>query len=126
MPKFLKTARLFMEKDTPVLFAICDGHSNHYPPSFPFCNYRGSPRLLFLKNGRTLEGDSAETMKDTVLTVFSSVQFVNSHVPSKYRLEVPEDPPEVMSQPIPADNNKAVKIVVANNFDEMVLNGSRV
>ncbi|PHJ14965.1 protein disulfide-isomerase domain-containing [Cystoisospora suis] len=125
MPKFLKTARLFIEKRIPAAFAICDGHLNHYPPLFSFCNYRGNPRLLYLKNGQKIEGDSAETMKDVVLTGFNTVQFVNDHVAPEYRLEVPEDLPETMSQPIPKDNNKPVKIVVANNFDEMVLNGGR-
>ncbi|ESS31299.1 protein disulfide-isomerase domain-containing protein, partial [Toxoplasma gondii VEG] len=117
LPKFLKAARAFAAKKAPVLFALAEGLTNRYPAPYDFCNYKSQPRVLVLPSGR--ETEKVEVMDD-FLTVFNIVKFVSNHVAGEFRPSVPEDLPEVMSQAVPADNSKPVKVVVGNTFDSIV------
>ncbi|CBZ51751.1 hypothetical protein NCLIV_015430 [Neospora caninum Liverpool] len=119
LPKFLKAARAFADKKAPVTFALADGLTNRYPEPFDFCNYKSQPRVLVLPPGHDRE--KVQVMEDA-LTVYNTVEFVAKHVAAEFRPTVPEDLAEVMSQAVPEDNSKPVKVVVGNTFDSIVFN----
>ncbi|PFH32934.1 protein disulfide-isomerase domain-containing protein [Besnoitia besnoiti] len=124
MPKYLKAAQAFAAKKAPVLFAAADGNTNTFAPPHRFCNYASQPRVIFVPQGKGQTGEDVQVMEDP-LTVFNTVAFVAKHVAPEFRPTVPEDPPELMSQPVPTDNSKPVKIVVGATFDSFVLDSDK-
>ena len=103
-----------------LLVAKLDGTQNKLDnPDFQWTGY---PTIWFIKKGTTkpIKHVGGRSGKDLL-------KFVQEHASSKIEIDLPEEPAEkVASQPVPAVNDDAVRVVVRDTFEDMVLKSDKV
>lgn len=120
LPGLLVMARAYKAAGADLMFVSADAFSLRFSEDWLKTN--DAPKLFFLPSGsntpQQLEGE---------VTVAAAVSFINSKLTiPKHRIEAPHEEHRTVSDPIPETNDGPVKQVVADNFDELVLNSNKV
>lgn len=119
-PRLVVMARAYKAAGANLMFASADTFSMQYPLNW--LRTEDGPKLFFLPLGaKTPEHLNGK------MNVAAAISFINSKLPNtQLRIAVPKEAPETFSDPLPKTNDGPVKQIVADNFDELVLNSSKV
>lgn len=120
LPRLLVMARAYKAAGADLVFASAETFSAQYPVGW--LNARGGPRMFFLRSG----AKTPEQLEGR-LTVAAATSFINSRLANEHhRIVAPGEQEETVSDPVPEKNDGPVKKVVADNFDDLVLNSNKV
>ncbi|OEH77669.1 putative thioredoxin [Cyclospora cayetanensis] len=117
-PTLVLMARKYKAAGANLMFASAEVFSKRFP--LKWLQTTNEPKLFFLKSGsgvpQQLEGH---------LSMSTATDFINSKIPVQHRIEALQESQQTVSDPIPAKNDGPVKQVVADNFEQLVLNSNK-